>query len=181
MIGEEFTKSNVKNAVSGSPYNLVHVATHGEFSNNPNDTFILFAPDSKSEKSSNNSGIEDKENKVNVNELEELFQNRNQLIPERLELLVLSACETQTVDYRSAIGLAGTAIRAGARSTIASLWSLKDDSAAEFMKVFYQKLIDKDTISKADALRQAQLAFLKDPKYKHPLYWSPYVLVGNWL
>jgi CHAT domain-containing protein len=181
MIGEEFTKDNVKNAVSASPYNLVHVATHGQFSNNPNETFIWLAPNPNSPKASNNLGSEDNENRVDVNELEELFHNRNQLIPERLELLVLSACETQTVDYRSAIGLAGTAIRAGARSTIASLWSLKDDSAAEFMKVFYQKLIDKDTISKADALRQAQLAFLKDPKYKHPLYWSPYVLVGNWL
>ncbi len=181
MIGEEFTKDNVKNAVSASPYNLVHVATHGQFSNNPNETFIWLAPNPNSPKASDNSGSEDNENRVDVNELEELFHNRNQLIPERLELLVLSACETQTVDYRSAIGLAGTAIRAGARSTIASLWSLKDDSAAEFMKVFYQKLIDKDTISKAEALRQAQLTFLQDPKYKHPLYWSPYVLVGNWL
>lgn len=181
MIGEEFTKKNVENAVSTSPYNLVHLATHGQFSNNPNDTFILFASNPNSQEAINNSKAEDNENKVNVRALAGLFYTRNQLIPERLELLVLSACETQTVDYRSAIGLAGTAIRAGARSTIASLWSLKDDSAAEFMKVFYQKLMDKDTISKADALRQAQLTFLKDPKYKHPLYWSPYVLVGNWL
>lgn len=57
---------------------------------------------------------------------------------------------------------------------------LSDESAAAFMEQFYAALGVPNT-SKAKALRQAQLALLQDPTYRHPIHWAPYVLVGNWL
>lgn len=91
----------------------------------------------------------------------------------------MSACETAAGDNRAALGLAGVAIRAGARSTLASLWQIGDNSTAEFITQFYNQLVTGKTT--AEVLRLAQLKLLEDPKYNRPLYWAPYVLVGNWL
>lgn len=72
------------------------------------------------------------------------------------------------------------ALRAGARSTIASLWSVNDESTALLMNQFYQSLIDQAQ-PRAEALRRAQLTLLKTPEYQLPIFWAPYVLIGNWL
>jgi CHAT domain-containing protein len=38
------------------------------------------------------------------------------------------------------------------------------------------------TMTKAEARRNAQLRVLREPKFReHPYYWAPYVLLGNWL
>ena len=58
---------------------------------------------------------------------------------------MLSACETAEGDKRAALGLAGVAVRAGARSTIASLWSLDDQSSAVLMSHFYRELARPQT------------------------------------
>ena len=92
----------------------------------------------------------------------------------------MSACQTAAGDTQAALGLAGVAVRSGARSTVATLWSIQDNSTAELMTQFYRVLKNSE-ISKAEALRQAQLSLLRDPKYQHPFYWSAFVLVGNWL
>lgn len=98
-----------------------------------------------------------------------------------IELLVLSACQTAAGDKRAALGLAGVAVRAGARSTLATLWFVSDEATSELMTRFYQELADT-SISKAEALRRAQVALLKDSRYQQlPRLWAPYVLVGNWL
>ncbi|NES25526.1 MAG: CHAT domain-containing protein, partial [Symploca sp. SIO3E6] len=70
--------------------------------------------------------------------------------------------------------------RSGARSTLATLWSVQDESTARLMVQFYQEFLQGD-ISKAEALRHAQLALLKQPQYQHPFFWAPFVLVGGWL
>ena len=65
---------------------------------------------------------------------------------------------------------------------MATLWSVSDRSTAELMSQFYDRLTAPNaTITKAEALRQAQLTLLKDPRYNHPYFWAPFVLVGNWL
>jgi CHAT domain-containing protein len=94
-------------------------------------------------------------------------------------LLVLSACQTAKGDKRSALGIAGVAVQAGARSTLASLWLVEAKSTAQLMGEFYQGL--SHGMSKAEALRQAQLNLLSQPKFQHPYFWSPFVLVGSWL
>ncbi|HBY75818.1 MAG TPA: hypothetical protein DEG47_02130, partial [Cyanobacteria bacterium UBA11148] len=68
--------------------------------------------------------------------------------------------------------------RAGARSTLATLWQVSDRSTAELMGQFYKTLTEPE-VTKAEALHQAQLDVFK--QYKAPYYWAPYVLVGNWL
>ena len=97
-----------------------------------------------------------------------------------IELLVLSACETATGDNRAALGLAGVAVKAGARSTLATLWTVDDQASSALMSKFYHQL-RSGKLNKAQALRQAQLAVLQSQNYEHPRNWSGYVLLGNWL
>jgi CHAT domain-containing protein len=94
------------------------------------------------------------------------------------ELLVLSACQTAQVTEIEGVGLSGLAYvweRAGAKSIIASLWNVSDQKSSEMMTQFYANL--KQGMSKAEAMRQAKLSFIK--KNKHPFLWSPFILIGD--
>lgn len=97
-----------------------------------------------------------------------------------MELLTLSACQTAAGDDRAALGLAGVAVKAGARSALATLWFINDQATALLITEFYHQLRDPD-LSKAKALQRAQLILLNDRRYQHPGYWSPFLLIGNWL
>jgi CHAT domain-containing protein len=163
LLNQQFTTQALQTEMTGKSFAIAHLATHGQFSSNAEQTFILAW-----------------DKPMNVNELNTLLRSRDQQRSQPLELLVLSACETAAGDQRAALGLAGVALRAGARSTIASLWSVNDQSTALLMTQFYQALITQGQ-PRAEALRQAQLALLKTPDYQLPLFWSPYVLIGNWL
>ncbi|HEY9612421.1 MAG TPA: CHAT domain-containing protein [Allocoleopsis sp.] len=71
-------------------------------------------------------------------------------------------------------------VRAGAGSTLASLWFVSDEATSLLMSQFYQELSrTQDTITKA--LRRAQMAVLHQQDFSHPYFWSAFVLVGNWL
>ncbi|MEL6459847.1 MAG: CHAT domain-containing protein [Cyanobacteria bacterium J06621_15] len=163
LLNQEFTSNAVEKQVNKKSYSIVHLATHGQFSSNSDETFLLAY-----------------DQKIKVKELNQWLRNREESLDEPIELLVLSACETAAGDSAAALGLAGVAIQAGARSTVASLWALNDASTAELMDNFYQELT-KHNITKAQALRNAQLALLKQEEYNIPFYWAPYVLIGNWL
>ena len=97
-----------------------------------------------------------------------------------VELLILSACQTAAGDDRAALGLAGIAIKAGARSALATLWHIDDRASSELIVEFY-KQFQNLSLSKAKALQMAQLKMIDDPRYKHPCYWSPFLMIGNWL
>ncbi len=163
LLNKQFTSSALQNQINSLPFRVVHLATHGQFSSKAEETFIVAWDD-----------------RIYVKQLNNLVRTRDTARPEAIELLVLSACETATGDNRAALGIAGVAVRAGARSTIASLWNLNDESASELMSKFYQELGNK-ALTKAEALRRAQLALLQNPKYQRPRYWAPYILLGNWL
>jgi CHAT domain-containing protein len=105
-----------------------------------------------------------------------LFKYRD----EPLELLTLSACETAEGDDRAALGLAGIAVKAGARSAVATLWSVNDEASAQMIADFYQEL-KNPSVSRAVALQRAQVKLLSDPRYEHPGFWSPFLLINNWL
>lgn len=162
LLNRDFTRQTVSRALKTSPADVVHLATHGQFSSNPEDTFFLTW-----------------EGRINVRELAELLQDRERFNQQAIELLVLSACETATGDDRAILGLAGLAVKSGARSTIATLWPIKDKVAAELMIDFYQELRQPGA-TRAESLRQAQLHLLHDSPYRDPFFWSPYILVGNW-
>jgi CHAT domain-containing protein len=94
--------------------------------------------------------------------------------------LTLSACQTGIGDDRSALGLAGVAIKAGARSALATLWFINDEASATLVSEFYRELRNPK-LSKAQALQHAQQKLLADRVYEHPAYWSPFLLLNNWL
>ena len=168
LLDREFTLANIQQQLdSGFP--IVHFATHGVFSSDPEQTFIIMG---------------DRQT-IDLKTLSSLLASN----PKRPELIVLSACDTATGDERAVLGLAGVAVRSGS-STLASLWSVEDRSTARLMSNFYRQL-ENPEMTKADALRQAQLALVKSlranppsPELKqlppHPYYWAAYVLVGNW-
>ena len=78
------------------------------------------------------------------------------------------------------MGFTGSAIRAGARSALGSLWPISDYAAQALMIDFYRGLQTPD-LSKAQALRAAQAQLRSDERYAHPFYWAPFTLVNDWL
>ncbi|NEO68079.1 MAG: CHAT domain-containing protein [Moorea sp. SIO3H5] len=165
LLNQEFTRTTFQTAIDSTPFPIVHLATHGQFSSNPKETFLLTWND-----------------RIGIKDFDLLFQKRRLGILEPIELLVMSACQTAAGDNRATLGLAGFALRSGAHSTLGSLWSVSDESTTYLMKEFYQSLIQtKPSMTKAEALQQAQLKLRQDPLYEHPYFWASFVLVGNWL
>ncbi len=161
LLDRSFTNGAFQNQIDSTALSVVHLATHGQFSSNADETFILTW-----------------DGRINVKQLDQLLRSREgKLSP--VELLVLSACQTATGDKRAALGMAGVAVRSGARSTLASLWSVSDRSTASLMIEFYRELANG--VAKAEALRRAQVALLHQDNYNSPYYWAPFVLLGNWL
>ncbi|NER52552.1 MAG: CHAT domain-containing protein, partial [Symploca sp. SIO1A3] len=165
LLNQDFTRTAFEKQINGIPFPIVHLATHGQFSSNPEETFLLTWDE-----------------RIGVKDFDVLFEKRRLGILKPIELLVLSACQTAAGDKRATLGLAGFALRSGARSTMASLWSVHDESTADLMSEFYRQLTQTNPpMTKAEALRQAQLTLLRDVKYNHPYFWASFVLVGNWL
>jgi CHAT domain-containing protein/uncharacterized protein HemY len=162
LLNQEFTSAALANLVKINQSNIVHLATHGQFSSRLEDTFLLTW-----------------DGRVNVREFSDLLKNRQGSSSKAIELLVLSACDTATGDDRAVLGLAGLAVKSGARSTVATLWPVKDKAAAQLMTQFYQQL-HKPGATKAEALRQAQIDLIRNTDFKEPFFWSSFVLVGNW-
>ncbi|MGB3404500.1 MAG: CHAT domain-containing protein [Microcoleaceae cyanobacterium] len=161
LLNDEFTIANLQKQIRKRNASIIHLATHGQFSSNREQTFILTANE-----------------KININNFEMLLTSRYNYGITPIEMLVLSACQTASGDNRAALGLAGVAVRSGARSTLATLWSVSDQSTAEFMESFYQKLTQPN-MSRAEALRLAQIDMLKS-RNRRPFFWAPFILVGNW-
>jgi CHAT domain-containing protein len=163
-----FTIEKFKQRVQQLGFPIIHIATHGQFSSKSDETFLVAYDD-----------------KITINQLDEILRHRTEGTRQGIDLLVLSACQTAKDDKRGGLGLAGVAVRAGANSTIASLWNISDRSTAEFMTEFYLALA-QGNLSKSDALRQVQLKFINESSYnsnqknyKHPYYWAAFVLVEN--
>ncbi|MBW4587996.1 MAG: CHAT domain-containing protein [Aetokthonos hydrillicola CCALA 1050] len=163
LLNQDFTSSALQSKIRALPFSVVHLATHGQFSSNPDQNFILAW-----------------DKPIKVNELSNLLESREPNNPNAIELLVLSACQTAAGDKRAVLGLAGVALRANARSTLASLWNIDDESNAVLMSRFYRELA-KNRVNKAEALRRAQVEILNSSNYRHPRFWASYILLGNWL
>lgn len=104
-----------------------------------------------------------------------------------IDLVTLSACDTamgenNVLSNGAEIENFGALVqRQGAKSVMATLWPVIDESTSLFMKRFYQ-LREQNKLTKAEALRQAQLSMITSgDKFAHPYYWAPFVLMGNWL
>jgi CHAT domain-containing protein len=143
---------------------FIHFATHGIINSlEPKESYLLLAgqPDHLSVK--------------------DIVEDNYKLSLSGTRLVTLSACETSIGGYDpSAVysSLSRAFAKAGAPSVIASLWSVNDLSTRDTMTNFYKEIAAG--VSKSEALRRAQLATMHDPRFAHPYYWAPFVILGDW-
>jgi CHAT domain-containing protein len=185
-LNQAFDRRTLRDKLFG--HKILHIATHAAFrSGRPEDSFLV-------------TGTEEK---LTIPEVGALSDLKN------IHLVVLSACETALggfdQDGLEISGLSSYFLKGGAAAVIASLWSVNDSSTSALMQQFYQNL-STGKMTKAEALRQAQLSLLqgklnaKDASqrsptlvplgsppsqrsqasdFSHPYYWAPFILIGN--
>ncbi len=180
-LDEDFTVSNLQKARSDRALGMIHLATHAAFRPGaPAQSYIEFW-----------------NTKLGLDRIREL-----RLANPPVELMTLSACQTALGDEQAELGFTGLAVQAEVKGALGSLWPVEDRGALAFMVGFYGSL--RESVTKAEALRRAQLAMLKGeirdekegivtpwgtkgPKrsvgtsvdLSQPFYWSGFTLVGN--
>ncbi|MBD2545644.1 CHAT domain-containing protein [Planktothricoides raciborskii] len=185
LYNQEFTRGNLQEEREHHGYDIVHLATHADFTPGQNNqTFIYFWND-----------------KLPLDDLRDLGLNHP-----ATELLVLSACRTAVGDEMAELGFAGLAVRTGVKSALASLWYVSDEGTLGLMTEFYQFLHSAPI--KAEALRQAQVAMIhnqmqfsssqlpgskqlnetnlppelvrvQNMNLSHPYFWSGFTMIGS--
>ncbi len=181
FLNQDFTVSNLQEQRGKANYGILHLGTHGQFlQDRAKDSYIQFW-----------------DSKLRSDQIPKLRFDQPVI-----DMLTLSACETAVGNN---LGISGLAVESGARSILASLWKVSDVGTAPLMISFYKAF--PDALSKATALRQAQLDLLKGKvkiennqivgvdglaaialpegsesiDLRHPFFWSSFILVGNWL
>jgi len=160
LLDKNFTLKNLTQELIHNNYSHVVIATHGVFNGSPENTYLQAFNE-----------------KISINDLERLI---SKLKSQTVDLLTLSACETAADDEKAALGLAGIAVKSGVKSAVATLWPVDDNASFILIKEFYN-IIQNSNNSKAKALQKAQKKLFAKSEYKHPFYWSPFILIGNWL
>jgi CHAT domain-containing protein len=141
---------------------VVHIASHGVFGGSAASSYLLAYDDL-----------------LTLDTLQTLLRSdasRRQPI----ELLTLSACQTAEGNERAPLGLSGAALKARARAVLGTLWPVDDAATVRLMQAFYREWLAQPEAGKAAALRSAQLALLRNRDTRHPYYWAPFALIGNW-
>lgn len=162
LKNETFVRGQLEQELTRERYNIAHIASHGEFTGDVRGSFVLAY-----------------DGKISMDDLAR-FIGFNRLRDDPLDLLTLSACQTAAGDERAMLGLAGITVKAGARSALASLWPIHDEATSLLMTEFYRQL-QTPGVGKALALQRAQQKLAAITRYRHPGYWSGFVLIGNWL
>jgi filamentous hemagglutinin family protein len=188
FLNETFTINNFEEQRDERPYQIVHLATHGEFRpGQPSNSYIQFW-----------------DSRLTLDRLQQMGWRWNN---PPLDLLVLSACRSALGDRQAELGFAGLAVQAGVPSALASLWYVSDQGSLALMTQFYQQLRTAST--KAEALRQAQLAMINGEvtiqsgqlfyrsednnsvvlppelveqhhqDFSHPYYWAGWTIIGS--
>ncbi|TVQ57117.1 MAG: CHAT domain-containing protein [Spirulina sp. DLM2.Bin59] len=185
FLNTEFTPDRLRQEQADCHCEIVHLATHAEFRpGTPDNSYIQFF-----------------DQPLGLDQVRQLGWG-----DPPVELVVLSACETASGDEDAELGFAGLAVQSGAKAALASLWLISDLGTVGIMGEFYHGLQTAPT--KADALRQAQLAMLRGDvaiandqiqtrggnidltseildftqegqTFTHPYYWAAYTLIGN--
>lgn len=162
LLDNAFLRQRFERELRDTDYTMVHLASHSQIGTDPSQSFVL-AFDGQL-------NLDDLEDGIKVGRFRDLG----------LELLTLSACQTASGDDRAALGMAGLALKAGARSVLATLWVVNDQASGRLAVEFYRQL-QNPSMSKAQALQAAQRSLIEDPLLGHPAYWAPFLLIGNWL
>jgi CHAT domain-containing protein len=161
LLDRGFTLQALKAQMRATAPPVVHIASHGVFGASAETTFLM-----------------------TYDELLTLDGLQSLLRDERprdspIELLTLSACQTAEGDDRAPLGMSGTALKARARTVLGTLWPVADEAAQQVMEGFYRHLAE-GRLSRAAALRDAQLTLLAKPGRSHPFFWAPFALIGDW-
>ena len=156
----EFSKQITE--TKANSHTILHLATHGQLSvGTPEDSFILFGNGEK----------------ATIREIQDWSLSN-------VDLVILSACQSGIGSKLGTgveiLGLGYQMQAAGARVAIASLWLVNDVGTQALMTAFYSEL-QKGDVTVTEALRRAQVALIKSPKYNHPNYWSAFFAIGNGL
>lgn len=162
LVNEGFNKSEFVNELLHNRYDIIHIASHGVFGDSAENSFVMTHDEL-----------------LDMNQLEVLLSNEK-FDKAPVELITLSACQTADGDDRAPLGISGIALRAKVRSALGALWAVSDAATVELMSAFYLNL-QKPGMTKAQALREAQVSMLQQDKYRHPFFWSAFILIGNWL
>lgn len=162
LLNQDFTPERLEETVRRGRFGILHIAAHGHFAPEAAASFLLTT-----------------QGKVTMERLATIV-GRLRFREPPLELLTFSACDTARGDDRAALGFAGVAIQAGARSALATLWRVDDEATTRVMTAFYQHL-QHPAMSRAQALQRAQIALLQAPQYAEPFFWAPFLLLNNWL
>lgn len=161
---QDFRSNRLETDLEQNAFRIVHIASHGQFKADARDTFILTY-----------------DSTLSLDQLERLMLP-SKFRDEPIELLTLSACQTAAGDdgARAALGMAGIAVKAGARSAMATLWFVSDEASSELVAEFYKQLQGNPMLSRSEALQRAQLHVLQIDRFRHPYYWAPFLMIGNW-
>ncbi|OUC15145.1 MAG: hypothetical protein B0A82_08320 [Alkalinema sp. CACIAM 70d] len=182
FLNRDFTQKNLLNERRSQQYGIIHLATHAKFDEDLQQSHIQLWG-----------------SRLTLNDIGTL-----RWYEPSVELVVLSACQTAKDSKDAELGFAGFAVRSGAKSALASLWSVNDAGTVPLMIQFYQQLHSAKTPIKAEALRQAQIAMIqgklkiengqlvglgqsipllnKDQNItnlSHPYYWAGFTLIGS--
>jgi CHAT domain-containing protein len=160
LINNDFTVSTFNSDIQTGNYDKVHIASHGYFGKNARDSFIMSY-----------------DKNISLLDFKSTLEATN-LKKQPIELLTLSACKTAEGDDRMLLGFSGLALKSNVLSAVGSLWSIHDEATMEFMKLFYEGM--GRSLNKAQSMREAQLSMLKNKKFRHPFFWAPFILIGNW-
>jgi CHAT domain-containing protein len=164
FTGPEATVARVAGGDAAARAPFVHFATHGYIdSRDPKESFLLLAGTPP---------------RLSVRDI---VEENYRLSFAGTRLVTLSACNTNVAggDPSATYGSLSRAFaKAGAPTVVASLWSVSDEATRDMMIVFYRELAAGQP--KAEAMRRAQLAVKNDPRYAHPFYWAPFVVLGEW-
>jgi CHAT domain-containing protein len=161
FTGTAATESSFK-ALAGR-YSILHLATHGVLNNRrPLDSYLALAT---------SDGAEEEDGRLTAREIMQITLNAN--------LVVLSACETANGNISSGEGVVGLSwafFLAGSRTLVVSQWQVHSASTADLMVRFFAQRQRQDR--NAQALRQAALKLMQQPRYQHPYYWASFITMG---
>ena len=162
LMNKQFSAPSLEEEIKDQGVGIVHVASHTVVGTEARDSFVL-AHDGK----------------ITMDRLSQLV-GLQQYRQQPLDLLTLSSCEIAAEDDRAALGLSGVAVKTGARTALASLWTSDDETTTELVSEFYRQLQDP-ALSKAVALQRAQQKILSQRGHTHPSFWAAFLLINNWM
>lgn len=161
LLNRDFVTKRFSEALANPAFSVAHIASHSEMGDDSRSSYILTF-----------------DGRISMDDLSRMTDMQRRRKP--IELLTLSACQTAAGDDRAALGLAGVAVKSGARSALATLWAIDDFASSLLVSEFYKQL-SNPALSKAEALRNAQRLLINTRRFGHPAYWSSFLLIGNWM